>query len=901
MRSSFTSRPRSYSELVLGERVMDSSTLLFSRAIISGVAIILLWSTSLSLITNVLQITDAFPIPEVDVVIDKTIRLINESKRLRTNYINCVTSELQVCNATLNGRVEREAKRAEDARAHNQEMRASSRQASVECATAQANGLSSVRAWQSAQTATVSTSAHYSRRCTAAEKTELSQMTGDTSAHRSASMQLVQEYSDTSQKTTRSLGGQVVDRARYDRVYLYNKTLRNVQISTDLSLNYSLRISDLLGGINMTDVLNCATLLPGGSCPDGEGARQMVVRGQARLADQYDSAKSTYDSTARATAVYVDEVEAKLENAAETFSTIVSTLNDAFSELEGPNAGFRVYFPNLQLPNVGLPFRVPFPPIGGLDFSGVPSVDDIAAATSRTVQRYQDSVDYAVGNSNRDMDRLSLDLNYSFQLPGCGGWPCDYNPPDIDGAHAQQKVKEHEEASEIFEQDAAVSLDAFDEARDADSNQSDSSSRFFAGNISASKLIESARNTNWFSYKALDDGNIIVQWWLDRITAIFAITQTLDIVWRVLQTLSIVRRFWTRSALTVEPIDMTTDGESKTRTGRVLSPIQGTAMVATHPLVLLCVMMGFFMVLATLGYQLYTIPFDAYVDSCTRKDLQGRPVGDGTFLTRNAYAIAFNYASHDGNRLRLEGLDSYHLARSDACARYGERSASQESEVYADMDLIVNSHVRTQSQVRLMRRCYNTSFLDRSFVMTPVLNPDGLPYPLVSASVSETACDTELTNSSLQNGVFDCTKLPECDLSCDDLADKNGDDTSELILYARAAMCTAQWWVHALVLRTLFSMVIWLFLNIFRIVFIAGLVRVCWNWLNTGHFAYLATCLADGTHTYNEDDLAERVAVMLGRMRLTGLCLVAFACASQVPWIYAIQHFVKDLAYNRLT
>uniref|UniRef100_A0A7S2JJM3 Uncharacterized protein n=1 Tax=Haptolina brevifila TaxID=156173 RepID=A0A7S2JJM3_9EUKA len=201
--------------------------------------------------------------------------------------------------------------------------------------------MSSVRAWQSAQSATtISSSAQYSSSCSAAEKAELSQMTGDTTAHRSASMLLVQDYSSESQSTTRSLGGQIVDRASYDREYLYNKTLRDVRISTDLSLNYSLRISNLLSGINMSGVINCATLL--GSCPTGEGAREMVVRGQERLADQYDNAKSTYDSTKQSTALYVQDVEDKLAAASDTLSTIVTTLNEALSEIEGPNAGFNV-------------------------------------------------------------------------------------------------------------------------------------------------------------------------------------------------------------------------------------------------------------------------------------------------------------------------------------------------------------------------------------------------------------------------------------------------------------------------------------------------------------------------------------------------------------------------------
>ena len=83
--------------------------------------------------------------------------------------------------------------------------------------------------------------------------------------------------------------------------------------------------------------------------------------------------------------------------------------------------------------------------------------------------------------------------------------------------------------------------------------------------------------------------------------------------------------------------------------------------------------------------------------------------------------------------MRLGGLDSYEVERSQACARYGEKSANDEARVQKDMDLVVGSHVRalllygflafrftfaqlrhygqvrTQADVALMRRCYELS------------------------------------------------------------------------------------------------------------------------------------------------------------------------------------------------
>ena len=113
-------------------------------------------------------------------------------------------------------------------------------------------------------------------------------------------------------------------------------------------------------------------------------------------------------------------------------------------------------------------------------------------------------------------------------------------------------------------------------------------------------------------------------------------------------------------------------------------------------------------------------------------------------------------------------------------------------------------------------------------------------------------------------------------------------------------MCTAQWWMHALVLKMVFSILIWMFVNIFRVVFIQGLVRMCWQCLNTGNFTFLATATADGVATFKEEDLADRIQEMLIRLRLSGFLLIVLACVAQVPWIFALQHFSSSLINGAL-
>ena len=57
----------------------------------------------------------------------------------------------------------------------------------------------------------------------------------------------------------------------------------------------------------------------------------------------------------------------------------------------------------------------------------------------------------------------------------------------------------------------------------------------------------------------------------------------------------------------------------------------------------------FVVVFGYVGFLLYSVPFNAFVNNCTGTDAAGnlRADLDGTVLTRNAFNLAFNYATHE--------------------------------------------------------------------------------------------------------------------------------------------------------------------------------------------------------------------------------------------------------------
>ena len=534
-------RGRDRDSTVVGAQVMDTGTLLGSRVLLSALAIAMLWCSSLAMITNMLRAANALPIPPVQVVVRGAISLFNETQRLQRNYVDCVRTDLLVCNDTLVRRRAQEAERSEDARRSNAQTRDRSRATQSACATAHARAMASVSAWQQQQGAGggSGTTSHYTAACTSSERERLEGLTGDTTAQRSAAYQLARGYSHNSQSTVGTLAEQVQARAAYDTSYLSNKILREValeQYIESLGLNYSISLSATFSGLNLTELLACSTLLAGASCPSGAGARAAVEAAQRNLITQYTQAQSTYAVTAQRSAEHIQSAAATLTSVGTTLADIRDSINARY-----PEVGFDNFFPDLTIPSA-CPYRSvtcpsgQSPPCGSyacavsapvfdatlpnVDIPASDTVDAIAAATSQAVDNYQSQIGNAVDFANTDASGLAANLA-AVQIQA-GFPPPDYQPPEIDALRVQ---RDHQRESEQFEQDAAVSLDAIDQANDGSNSSSTSYAPIFSTNVSASRLIGAVSDTSWFNYRYLEDAGFQFEWLLEPINVLSILLQ----------------------------------------------------------------------------------------------------------------------------------------------------------------------------------------------------------------------------------------------------------------------------------------------------------------------------------------------------------------------------------------
>ena len=121
-------------------------------------------------------------------------------------------------------------------------------------------------------------------------------------------------------------------------------------------------------------------------------------------------------------------------------------------------------------------------------------------------------------------------------------------------------------------------------------------------------------------------------------------------------------------------------------------------------------------------------------------------------------------------------------------------------------------------------------------------------FSLLNACVDEpvngTACRYETW--ALDADPFDCASLPICDITC------GGPSVQVLRTAAQHCACSAEWWLHATILRLCAAFVIFLVLQLSRSWIVDGLCRLNWRRL-TDVFGYEASCDIDGNPVVDGD------------------------------------------------
>ena len=132
----------------MSEDGASSSSLIIARVILSIVATLALWGTSLSVVNSFIYSENVLPLPELADVYTQAVVLVNLTQKESRDYTSCVESALGTCNRTLQAQLNMELKRVYVELDNNRERVALARQYEGNCSRMWWSTLEAVIYWQ---------------------------------------------------------------------------------------------------------------------------------------------------------------------------------------------------------------------------------------------------------------------------------------------------------------------------------------------------------------------------------------------------------------------------------------------------------------------------------------------------------------------------------------------------------------------------------------------------------------------------------------------------------------------------------------------------------------------------------------------------------------------------------
>lgn len=213
----------------------------------------------------------------------------------------------------------------------------------------------------------------------------------------------------------------------------------------------------------------------------------------------------------------------------------------------------------------------------------------------------------------------------------------------------------------------------------------------------------------------------------------------------------------------------------------------------------------------------YSPFFYRYVDGCIQNGPAEIELGldDGTMIYRNAFATAYQYAASDGDTISSRKVDEVNLIRDADCRVNLESSEEIFDNQLLDYSSIASDYLESVEFNQEIVECLNLSHIDLVYAST-----------LVEKTSDEVYNDplTPLNPAA----VYDCSATAACEAQCPDPS------RSSLQSQSHVTACTFEWWIHGSILGWLMIIITFIFLNWFRLEFVAAVVRIWWRRLSPG-------------------------------------------------------------------
>eukprot|EP00456_Euglypha_rotunda_P070647 TRINITY_DN6277_c0_g1_i17.p1 TRINITY_DN6277_c0_g1~~TRINITY_DN6277_c0_g1_i17.p1 ORF type:complete len:594 (+),score=77.47 TRINITY_DN6277_c0_g1_i17:105-1886(+) len=447
----------------------------------------------------------------------------------------------------------------------------------------------------------------------------------------------------------------------------------------------------------------------------------------------------------------------------------------------------------------------------------------------------------------------------------------DYNPPNITIDNGSW----HEE-SDSFLTSSKQSLGEIN--TDISVNESQYNASEFISNLKAGLVFSPfALLTEEFT------GEVDVYEAFGSLGTILFLLITADVIWRVWQTVSFLRKYKRMSEIGVPEIDARQFEADKASA----NPTLQTYKLLTSPWVILLTMgvIAFLVLIALIS--IYIPLYESYISGCTQST-------NGTLLTHNSYSFAYNYASTPYNDVIAHGLRVYDQNRTEKCDVKQKDYETYQKNVEYTWGNNVFKYDQKQPDLALYQKCIDPARLPNDTEFQRVLGRRS-PYMDTIAQTRQNNCSApgQYGNTTgLQNGLLNCSSLPVCHLTC------TGPDKLALAASTYDSGCTSEWMFHAGLFRFLVALLIYVSLNISRTLLMTAIIRLAWRTLSSNGFEFRGTCTKLGQIEGFDERLKTELDKSVKSYERGALLMLIFAVLVHIPYIVVLTRYGDVLSQD---
>jgi len=440
--------------------------------------------------------------------------------------------------------------------------------------------------------------------------------------------------------------------------------------------------------------------------------------------------------------------------------------------------------------------------------------------------------------------------------------PDDYNPPKYVGLNdtvesLDDEVLLHRNKSKVFLSKTRAALGMFSGVGE---KFDDPGLDINVPKFNITEIKNRVTNIE-LSFESLQKPDVDIDLWFLKFNYLSDSFVFVDFIFRAYISIKLLFKYWFATSIAMPKVDLRANKETKNPFR--MHPLRAAVAFATSKYGGFTIFVASSAWIITIVASLYIPLLHSYTSGCVSN------TGNGTFVTKNIYSVAYNHAYQDGSGLLVEGMDAFDVKRGKSCNSRYTATAALQNNIAANFSAYYNFHEEIKNNMDLLKRCIDEIELnnyfdssccgmatypdclldesDSSNVACPIDDRKdimGIPIPYDKPGVvlRDPSCSIDLNGNEweINDSIFNCDTLPPCNVKC------TGPRKTRIKSASDQCGCTLEWYLHSKWMGSAVAFLLYVLMNMSRVFFLSGVTRLLWKWIYPDRFTVHATCDGDG-------------------------------------------------------